>query len=96
MLGVRNGCTFTGWTGSGYDGETFTVTAGPGLMDRCGNCAHGRLFSSLDFTGGLSSQSLNSTRILTRAFSPSSVTAGDRTEDFMVCSVFSRSTVKQL
>jgi len=34
IVAVRNGCTFTGWTGSGYDGETFTVTAGPGLMDR--------------------------------------------------------------
>jgi len=34
VLGIRNGCTFTGWTGSGYDGETFTATAGPGPRDR--------------------------------------------------------------
>ena len=34
VVAVRNGCTFTGWTGSGYDGETFTVTAGPGPRDR--------------------------------------------------------------
>ena len=34
IVAVRNGCTFTGWTGSGYDGETFTVTGGPGPRDR--------------------------------------------------------------
>ena len=42
---------------------------------------HARLFLSLEFTGGLSSQNLQSTRSLTRAFSPSSVTAGDRTKE---------------
>ena len=34
VVAVRNGCTFTGWTGSGYNGETFTVTGGPGPRDR--------------------------------------------------------------
>ena len=80
VLGIRNGCTFTGWTGSGYDGETFTVTAGPGQKDRCGKWFHTRLSSSLKLKGGSSFQNLRSTRTLTRAFSPSSVIAGDRTK----------------
>ena len=81
MLGVRNGCTFTGWTGSGYDGETFTVTAGTGQKDRCGiYMVLTRLFSSLEVTGGSFSQNLHSTRSLTRAFSPSSAIAGGRTK----------------
>jgi len=28
VLGVRNGCTFFGWTGSGFDGNSFKLTAG--------------------------------------------------------------------
>ena len=39
------------------------------------------LFSSLGFTGGLSSQNLHTTRSLTRAFSPSSATAGNKMKE---------------
>merc|ERR1711962_1938700 len=28
MVGVRSGCTFTGWTSTGYSGNSFTITAG--------------------------------------------------------------------
>lgn len=28
VVAVRNGCTFTGWTGSAFDEETFTINAG--------------------------------------------------------------------
>ena len=28
QVGVRHGCSFTGFTGSAFSGDTFTVTAG--------------------------------------------------------------------
>ena len=28
VVGVRNGCSFTGWTGSGFDEDSFTLNAG--------------------------------------------------------------------
>ena len=32
LVGVRSGCSFTGWTGSSFDGDSFSLTAG--MRDR--------------------------------------------------------------
>lgn len=32
LVGVRSGCSFTGWTGSSFDGDSFSLTAG--MSDR--------------------------------------------------------------
>ena len=80
VLGIRNGCTFTGWTGSGYDGEKFTVTAGPGPRDRLNKFgSYQAVLLTGTFLGGLSSQDLRATTSLTRTFSHCIVFAGDRT-----------------
>ena len=71
IVGVRSGCTFTGWTGTSFDGEKFSLTAG--MSDRW----HLSYFPFIGFLylyiGGLSLQSHKSMRHLTRTFYPSSV-----------------------
>ena len=71
IVGVRSGCTFTGWTGTSFDGEKFSLTAG--MSDRW----HLSFLPSIGFLllylGGLSLPSLKCTRHLTRTFFPSSV-----------------------
>ena len=36
LVGVRSGCSFTGWTGSSFDGDSFSLTAG--MSDRWVKC----------------------------------------------------------
>ena len=50
IVAVRRGCTFTGFTGSSFNGERFTVTAGSadrwhqgGVVDPMVNMQVGRL-----------------------------------------------------
>jgi len=46
VLGVRNGCTFFGWTGSGFDGNSFKLTAG--ATDRWIVFAESQLYKQFD------------------------------------------------
>ena len=47
IVGVRSGCTFTGWTGTSFDGEKFSLTAG--MSDRW----HLSFFPFIDFSFSL-------------------------------------------
>jgi len=46
VIGVRNGCTFFGWTGSGFDGNSFKLTAG--ATDRWIVFAQSQLYKQFD------------------------------------------------
>jgi len=46
VIGVRNGCTFFGWTGSGFDGNSFKLTAG--ATDRWIVFAQSQLYQQFD------------------------------------------------
>lgn len=46
VLGVRHGCSFTGWTGSAYNYDSFTLTAG--ATDRWVVFASSELYKSFD------------------------------------------------
>jgi len=46
VIGVKNGCTFFGWTGSGFDGNSFKLTAG--ATDRWIVFAESQLYKQFD------------------------------------------------
>jgi len=46
VVGVRNGCSFTGWTGSGFDEDSFTLNAG--ATDRWVVFAESQLYRKFD------------------------------------------------
>ena len=70
IVGVRSGCTFTGWTGTSFDGEKFSLTAG--MSDRW-HLSFSPFIGFFFYLGGLSLQSPKCMRHLTRTFYPSSV-----------------------
>merc|ERR1711971_181393 len=46
ILGVRSGCSFTGWTGSSFDGDSFSFTAG--MSDRWVVFAYSPVYAAFD------------------------------------------------
>jgi len=46
ILGVRSGCSFTGWTGSSFDGDNFSLTAG--MSDRWVVFAESQVYAAFD------------------------------------------------
>jgi len=46
IVGVRSGCTFTGWTGTSFDGEKFSLTAG--MSDRWIVFAKSQVYAAFD------------------------------------------------
>jgi len=46
VVGVRNGCSFTGWTGSSFDEDSFTLNAG--VTDRWVLFAESQLYRNFD------------------------------------------------
>jgi len=46
LVGVRSGCSFTGWTGSSFDGDSFSLTAG--MSDRWVVFAESQVYAAFD------------------------------------------------